>query len=102
MRETKWLIAWEIQRLRRYALALTQDPVAAGELAHDTLERATPRAISWVKQDVSIRLSAPDLSSEGFELVEKRALHDGEDWIGALDYASDDGCGVTLFIAARW
>lgn len=45
--ETKWLIAREIPRLRRYALALTGDPAAADDLVQDTLERAIRKRHLW-------------------------------------------------------
>lgn len=38
--ELKWLIAREIPHLRRYALALVDDPDAADDLVQDCLERA--------------------------------------------------------------
>lgn len=47
MQETKWLIAREIPRLRRYALALTRDPAAADDLVQDTLERALRKRHLW-------------------------------------------------------
>lgn len=47
MQETKWLIAREIPRLRRYALVLTRDPVAADDLVQDTLERAIRKRRLW-------------------------------------------------------
>lgn len=47
MSETKWLIAREIPRLRRYALALTGDPAAADDLVQDTLERAIRKRHLW-------------------------------------------------------
>lgn len=40
MDELKWLIAREIPHLRRYALALLNDPEAADDLVQDCLERA--------------------------------------------------------------
>jgi len=45
--ETKWLIAREIPRLRRYALALAGDPAAADDLVQDTLERAITKRHLW-------------------------------------------------------
>lgn len=54
MRETKWLIAREIPRLRRYALTLTRDPVAADDLVQDTLERAIRKRHLW-KRHGSLR-----------------------------------------------
>jgi len=45
--DTKWLIAREIPRLRRYALALVGDPVLADDLVQDTLERAIRKRHLW-------------------------------------------------------
>lgn len=50
MTETKWLIAREIPRLRRYALALVNDPVAADDLVQDTLERAIRKRHLWTRR----------------------------------------------------
>lgn len=50
MQETKWLIAREIPRLRRYAQALTRDPVAADDLVQDALERAIRKRHLWRRQ----------------------------------------------------
>lgn len=47
MSETKWLIAQEIPRLRRYALVLVNDSVAADDLVQDTLERAIRKRHLW-------------------------------------------------------
>lgn len=54
MDETKWLIAQEIPKLRRYALALTGDPVTADDLVQDTLERAIRKRRLW-RRSGSIR-----------------------------------------------
>lgn len=54
MQETKWLIAREIPRLRRYALALTRDRAAADDLVQDTLERAIRKRHLW-KRHGSLR-----------------------------------------------
>ncbi len=47
MHETKWLIAREIPRLRRYALTLADSPAAADDLVQDTLERALRKRHLW-------------------------------------------------------
>ncbi len=47
MNETKWLIAREIPRLRRYALTLADSPAAADDLVQDTLERAIRKRHLW-------------------------------------------------------
>lgn len=50
MSETKWLIAREIPRLRRYALVLAGEPAAADDLVQDTLERAIRKRHLWSRQ----------------------------------------------------
>lgn len=50
MSETKWLIAREIPRLRRYALALVGNPAAADDLVQDTLERAIRKRHLWSRR----------------------------------------------------
>jgi len=45
--ETKWLIAREIPRLRRYALTMVNDNAAADDLVQDTLERAIRKRCLW-------------------------------------------------------
>jgi len=48
--DVKWLISQEIPRLRRYALALTDDPDAADDLVQDCLERAMRKRHQWTRQ----------------------------------------------------
>lgn len=48
--ETKWLIAKEIPRLRRYALALVNDAAEADDLVQDCLERAIRKRHLWKRR----------------------------------------------------
>lgn len=52
--DVRWLMAREIPRLRRYALALTGNPTAADDLVQDCLERAIRKRHLW-KRHGSIR-----------------------------------------------
>ena len=81
---------------RHYVLQGPDQSAAAGAGA------ALERAISWVDDEMAIRLSAPDLSGEGFSLVDKRRVRDSGDQLVALDYRSGDGRAFSLFIAPRW
>jgi len=48
--ETKWLMAKEIPRLRRYALALVNDAAEADDLVQDCLERAIRKRHLWKRR----------------------------------------------------
>lgn len=50
MEETKWLIAKEIPRLRRYALALVDNAAEADDLVQDCLERAIRKRHLWKRR----------------------------------------------------
>lgn len=50
MDDVKWLMAREIPRLRRYALGLVRDPIAADDLVQDCLERAIRKRHLWKRQ----------------------------------------------------
>lgn len=50
MDDTRWLIAREIPRLRRYALALAGSPEAADDLVQDCLERAIRKHHLWSRR----------------------------------------------------
>lgn len=50
MEDSKWLISREIPRLRRYALALVDDPDAADDLVQDCLERAILKRHLWARR----------------------------------------------------
>lgn len=45
--DVEWLIAREIPRVRRYALALVRDPDRADDLVQDCLERAIRKKRQW-------------------------------------------------------
>ena len=50
MDEVSWLMAREIPRLRRYALALVNEPGAADDLVQDCLERAMRKSHLWQRR----------------------------------------------------
>jgi RNA polymerase sigma-70 factor, ECF subfamily len=48
--DVRWMIAREIPRLRRYALAITGAAVAADDLVQDALERAIRKRHLWTRR----------------------------------------------------
>lgn len=81
---------------RQYVLRGPEQSIAGNAVG------GSKHAISWIDDEVAIRLTAPDLSSEGFSLIEKRGVRDSEDQLVALEYQSQDGRAFSLFIAPRW
>lgn len=58
--------------------------------------------LNWLSQEVSLTLRAPDLTGQGYSLVDKAAIeHNGKRMV-RLGYAGEDGRDFTLFLHPRW
>lgn len=58
--------------------------------------------LNWLPQEVSLTLRTPDLTGQGYSLVDKETVgHDGERMV-RLTYADKDGRSFTLFLHPRW
>jgi len=102
-----WLIGQSGQGAAERALvdqSYRQFAADAPDGPGDTITPAATeqRPLGRLEDEVSIRLRAPDLSSERFALVDKRAHRDGDAQIVRLDYAAPDGRAFSPCIAPRW
>lgn len=58
--------------------------------------------VGWLSDGISLRLTAPDLSAQGYHVLEKRRLvMEGRDVVRIL-YADAQGDQVALFLRPRW
>lgn len=62
----------------------------------------TVRPMGWLAEEVSMRIKTPDLSSDGFRLVDKQSVTADGRQLVRLDYAARDGRLFSLFLAPRW
>ena len=87
---------------RSYGVFTSEQP---REPAQPVVEAAVAngRPIHWLQEKVELHIQAPDLSEQGFALVDKEAIRfsEGSQFI-RLDYAGTDGEAFSLFLAPRW
>lgn len=76
--------------------------LADAEKARNASADAFGSPLGRLRDEVSIRLKAPDLSASGFELVDKRAVDEDDDDVVRLDYRRADGTSFSLFVTPRW
>lgn len=75
-----------------------------------TIEAASPAAggermlqpLGWLNQRISLELVAPDLTTDGFNLVAKELLGPEDDPMVRLVYQSGDSTTINLFLRPRW
>lgn len=62
----------------------------------------TVRPMGWLADEVSMRIKTPDLSGDGYRLVDKESVTADGRQLVRLDYAAGDGRLFSLFLAPRW
>ncbi|MGM0583207.1 MAG: anti-sigma factor family protein [Pseudomonadota bacterium] len=98
---------WSAARFadRSRAEFVAEDAAASlggAEMAQGASGGAFASPLGRLRDEVSIRLKAPDLSAFGFELVDKRAVEEDDDDVVRLDYRRPDGTSFSLFVTPRW
>lgn len=64
-------------------------------------ERTEP--MNWLSQKLSLTLRAPDLSTEGYSIVDTRTVQGGNhDDMLRITYAGEEGRNFSLFLYPRW
>lgn len=58
--------------------------------------------LNWLSDEISLTLRVPDLSDQGYRVVDKRTVNDGEHRMVRIIYASTDGRSFSLFLRPRW
>lgn len=59
-------------------------------------------ALAWFSDSVSLELSIPDLSAEGYSLVDKRRMRfNGREGV-VLRYSGPNGHAIDVFLRTRW
>lgn len=58
--------------------------------------------LNWFSEKISFELSVPDLSSEGYQLVDNQRINfEGRQGV-VLRYRSEEGASVDVFMKTRW
>lgn len=83
------------------AQTLNHEEAGTGATVATTPTQASP-SFGWLTEQVTFRLSLPDLSGIGFEIVERRTVEVEGRRAARITYASEDGRTFELFLRPRW
>lgn len=65
-------------------------------------EGAGAQPLNWFSEKMSFELRVPDLTAEGYELVDNQRVSFGGRQGVVLRYASEDGQSIDVFLKTRW
>jgi anti-sigma factor RsiW len=92
---------WMMQAVDLTEPASARNPGAATEIAAGAGTTRT-RLPDWLVAEVSPHLETPDLSSLGFDLIGHGIVETAASRVLRLDYRSNDGRVINLFLRRRW
>jgi anti-sigma factor RsiW len=58
--------------------------------------------LDWLSHQIAVSLQLPDLTSQGFTLVEKRLVSSNDPQAVQVIYATSSGRRLSLFLRTRW
>jgi anti-sigma factor RsiW len=70
--------------------------------AVDPAMQETTQPLDWLSHQVAVSLQLPDLTSQGFTLVEKRLVAANDPQAVQVIYATSSGRRLSLFLRTRW
>lgn len=79
------------------------DAYESGPGARRLVKADKAEPLNWLSQKLSLTLRAPDLTAQGYSIVDTRTVEGGSrDDMLRLTYSSDDGRSFSLFLYPRW
>lgn len=93
-----WALNGFVERAATFHKAAVTEEATATEAGG----KSVVQALGWLNQRIALELSAPDLATEGFDLVAKESVGPSDDPVMRLVYRRADGAAINLFLRPRW
>jgi anti-sigma factor RsiW len=110
---TGWIIGqrgrvdhWPMQAFVKQTMMAYDRPAlvssSGAESALDQANEKTDQPLDWLFHQIAVPLKPPDLSAEGFTLVDKRLVSGNGPRVAQVTYAASGGRRLSLFLRTRW
>lgn len=97
---------WSIEAFVTETLTAYEQPSLISTSSLDpAMERPSDlpsQPLDWLFHRIAVPLHPPDLTSEGFTLVENRLVSDNGPQVAQVTYAASGGRRLSLFLQTRW
>lgn len=104
-----WLIGqrdasddWEVAEFVESAAAFHQTGMTVGDASASVVDNNPLQPLGWLNRRIALELAAPNLTTDGFDLVAKERIGAAEDPMVRLIYRRSDGTTINLFLRPRW
>lgn len=93
---------WPVQAFVEQAMTTHLRPHLASGSGTDVAEEGVTQPLNWLSQHTARQLQPPDLSQQGFSLVDKRLITADGPETAQVTYAAPSGERLSLFLRTRW
>jgi anti-sigma factor RsiW len=104
-----WLIGksgqpdpWQVQDFVEQALTTYARPSPASNSIPDIALQEANQPFNWLTQQLTMPLQPPDLTPQGFTLIDKHLMRANGPQTAQVTYAASSGRRLSLFLRTRW
>ena len=106
---TGWLIgksgqpdAWQVQDFVEHAMTTYLRPSPASDFSLDMAMQGANQPFHWLSQQITMPLQPPDLTPQGFTLIDQHVLTANGPQTAQVTYVAPGRRRLSLFLRTRW
>jgi len=93
---------WQVQDFVAQALTTYLQPSPASDSIPDLALQGANQPFNWLSQQITMPLQPPDLTPQGFTLIDKHLMTANGPQTAQVTYAASGGRRLSLFLRTRW
>ena len=93
---------WQVQDFVAQALTTYLQPSPASDSIPDLALQGANQPFDWLSQQLTMPLQPPDLTPQGFRLIDKHLITANGPQTAQVIYAASGGRRLSLFLRTRW
>lgn len=93
---------WAVQDFVQQAMTTYGHAALMSDADADSALQKAMQPLGWLSEQIAMPVQAPDLTPQGFTLVEKQLLTAYGPQVAQVTYTDPDGRRLSLFLRTRW
>jgi anti-sigma factor RsiW len=91
-----------VQDFVAQAMTMYRRPYLTSDSSTDRALQGANQPFNWLSQQIAVQLQPPDLTQQGFTMVDKHLITVNGPQTAQVTYAAPDGRRLSLFLRTRW
>ena len=93
---------WAVQDFVKQAMTTYGHAALMSDADADSVLQKAVQPLDWLSEQIAVPVQAPDLTPQGFTLVEKQLLSAHGPQVAQVTYTDPGGRRLSLFLRTRW